>query len=124
MDEQISNSGLHIEGFDFERRDRALRAGDGIMVYIFNNISYKSRNNFEISNIETIWLALKIKNSKLIYYCSAYRPPSAPVCWAEDLAREIKCASCCDDAEIIITGDFNLDLLQDHPPPHKFGYVL
>ncbi|XP_062612182.1 multiple epidermal growth factor-like domains protein 10 [Saccostrea cucullata] len=105
------NRGLTIE----EGKDRTLRAGGGILTYISSDITYKRRTDFEISNIETIWLEINLKNSKPIFYCSAYRPPSAPSCWAEDLAREVNRASCCDDTEIILSGDFNIDLMKDPP---------
>ncbi|XP_062601194.1 uncharacterized protein LOC134262888, partial [Saccostrea cucullata] len=122
LNDNISDSELNIDGFEMERKDRILRAGGGIVVYISDNIRYKRRTDFEIGDIETIWLELNSKNSKPVYYCSAYRPPSAPSCWAEDLAREINCASCCDDAEIILTGDFNVDLFKE--PPQSWTYAL
>ncbi|XP_062618305.1 uncharacterized protein LOC134279904 [Saccostrea cucullata] len=92
-----------------------LKAGGGILIYIASDITYKRRTDFEISNIETIWLEINLKNSKPIFHCSAYRSPSAPSCWAEDLAREVNRASCCDDTDIILSGDFIIDLMKDHP---------
>ncbi|XP_061185217.1 uncharacterized protein LOC133193275 [Saccostrea echinata] len=72
-------------------------------VFISNKSEFKEVNQ------------INLRNSKPIFYCSAYRPPSAPSCWAEDLAREVNRASCCDDTEIILAGDFNIDLMKDPP---------
>ncbi|XP_062617397.1 uncharacterized protein LOC134279070 [Saccostrea cucullata] len=66
----------------------------------------KTLTDFDICNIDTIWLEINLKNSKPILYCSAYRSPSAPSCWAEDLAREVDRASCCDDTEKILTEQY------------------
>ncbi|XP_062610974.1 uncharacterized protein LOC134272825, partial [Saccostrea cucullata] len=122
LQDHISDSDLSIDGYVLERKDRQNKAGGGIVIYISNDLSYKRRKDLEISNIETIWLEINLKNTKSILYCSAYRPPSAPSCWVEDLAREINRAPCCDDQEIILTGDFNVDLLKD--PPQSWTSAL
>ena len=97
-------------------RDRDTgRSGGGILMYISEHVSYKRRRDIEISGVETIWLELLVKNSKSIYVCSVYRPPSAPTSWANCLADEIRKASRCEDSEIILLGDINIDYTKDIP---------
>ena len=59
-------------------------------------------------------LKLLVPNSKPILYCTAYRPPSATVSWIELFTLQLEHASCYNN-EIIITGDFNINLMKEPP---------
>ena len=109
---QVDNNILNIDGYDFERRDREGKSGGGILVYISNMLNYKRRHDLELGGIESIWIEISIPNSKPILVCSVYRPPSAPCSWVTELCCEINRASC-DDKEMIIMGDYNIDHLKD-----------
>ena len=78
LDSSVSNDLLHIDGFEFERKDRDGRSGGGILMYIANDINYKRRCDIESGIIETIWTEIQIKNSKPLLLCSAYSPPPPP----------------------------------------------
>ena len=83
-------------------------------MYISNILNYKRRHDLELDDIESIWIEISIPNSKPILVCSVYQPPSAPCSWVTELGCEINCASC-DDREMIIMGDYNIDHLKDLP---------
>lgn len=87
LNDHISDSDLQMDGYILEKKPhRQHKSGGGLTIYISNNISYKRRKNLEFSNIEKIWLEINLKNTKPVFYCSTYHPPSAPSCWVEGLA--------------------------------------
>ena len=87
-----------MEGFNSERKDRAaLRQGvlntkrvGGVVVYIADHIKYKHRNDLESSEIESIWLEINLKNTKLFLISSVYRPPSSHVQWINEFSSKLK----------------------------------
>ena len=116
LNDHIDNNELSIDSFIFERRDRDDgRSGGGILMYISNQLSYKRRRDLEEGSIESIWIELFVPGSKSILLCSAYRPPSSPTSWVDGLANEVRKASLCDDTEVILAGDFNLDYVTRPP---------
>ncbi|KAK3084222.1 hypothetical protein FSP39_010249 [Pinctada imbricata] len=121
LDQEIHDEMIKLNGFNFERRDRVGKAGGGIVVYLSDLLNYKRRKDLESSDIETIWLEILIPNSKSFLYCSVYRPPSANTSWVDLFATEIEKATCGNE-EIIISGDFNIDLLKD--PPRYWSQAL
>ena len=66
LHDDIDNSLLEIEGFDFERRDRDVGSGGGILMYISSHIQYRHRHDLEKSDIETIRIEVLIPNSKSV----------------------------------------------------------
>ena len=76
LDENIDGNILQMEGFNFERKDRAAlrqgalntKRGGGVAVYIADHIKYKRRNDFESSEIESIWLEVNLKKHKTFSY--------------------------------------------------------
>ena len=62
-----------------------------------------------------IFLEILVPNSKSLFLCSAYRPPSAPVSWVECLANELDKIPSSHNPETILCGDFNIDYLKGPP---------
>ena len=113
LNSDVTDELITVDGFNFERKDREGKSGGGILVYLSQSLNYKRRTDLE-GEIETIWLEISLPNSKPILYCSAYRPPSAPVAWVDLFTKQIEHASC-SGYEIIISGDMNINLMQDPP---------
>ena len=113
LNNEVPDELITADGFNFERKDRKGKSGGGILVYVSQLLNYKRRPDLE-GEIETIWLEISLPNSKPILYCSAYRPPSAPVAWVDLFTKQIEHASCCGN-EVIISGDMNINLMQDPP---------
>ena len=47
------------------------------MIYILDKIGYKCRFDLENHDVESIWVEIKLKNSKPFLFCSVYRPLSS-----------------------------------------------
>lgn len=121
LDHEIPDELVKLDGFNFERRDRVGKAGGGVITYLSETVNYKRRRDLENSDIETIWLEILVPNSKSFLYCSAYRPPSANTTWVDLFTTEINKATC-GNTEVIISGDFNIDLTKE--PPRYWSQAL
>ena len=103
-----------MKGYSFERKDRSecnllqSEKGGGIMIYIKQDVQFERRNDIESPDIESIWIDIKLKNSKPLLVCSVYRPPSSKAEWFESFSKQIEKALSITD-EIYIMGDINVD---------------
>ena len=72
-------------------KDRTYSRGEGLLVYIRNEINYKHRQDFEAPADETtenIWLELMLSNRSLLI-AQVYRPPKLELKFAQNwLARD------------------------------------
>ena len=92
-DENTDDNILQMDGFNFERKDRAAlrqgtlntKRGGDVVVYIADHIRYKRRNDLESSEIESIWLESNLKATKPFLISSVYRPPSSNVQWINEV---------------------------------------
>ena len=108
-----------IPGFQFIKRNRTTGKGGGVAVYISNNIKWKRKNNFENSNIESVWIEITPNKSKSFFVGCVYRPPDSSChlskewnnIFSLDLANIFDC-----EKETIVVGDFNVNYLKraDH----------
>ena len=119
LNDTFSDMELHIPGYNFMREDRSSRRGGGLCAYvsdkyIVDKISLLPENTPDTephdSGLETLWLKLKLTNTKPIYLCGLYRPPDTS---QNDCLRDLE--SQLDGfplgSEIIILGDFNINYL-------------
>jgi exonuclease III len=119
LDSHILDSVLHIDGFNFYRRDRESHGG-GILIYFDTNLSINRRHDLESSAIESIWFELKYPNSKPILFCYIYRPPSSKADWLTDFTNCLEQFET-ENKECIVFGDFNFDLLKDSGYPKAWA---
>ena len=63
----------------------------------------------ETQDIESMWIEIRIKNSKSFLVCSVYRPPSAKTDCLEQLSMQIESATS-TFSEIYLMGDFNINI--------------
>ena len=81
------------------------------------------RNDIESPGIESIWVEIKLKNSKSFLICSLYRPPSSNTDWYDKFSGQIeKSLSICD--EIYIMGDLNFDYKNGNFSCQKWKHVI
>ena len=83
-------------------------------MYIKENIYKKRREDLEIRDIESIWLA--VPNHKRMLFGLFYRPPNASANYFSDIEDFFALASIAltvdtSVPDIVITGDFNLNFL-------------
>ena len=74
-----NNSNLSLAGFDSVpyERSRKSRRGDGVSIFIKQNLSYKSRKDLSESDEhkEILYLEISYKNSSNILLSCCYKPP-------------------------------------------------
>ncbi|MEW8191406.1 MAG: reverse transcriptase family protein [Candidatus Thiodiazotropha endolucinida] len=96
-----------------ERKDREHDSHGGVMIYVKDCLHYKRRVDLESRNIESIWIELT-NNHKRILFGLFYRPPNSDSNYFSDIEDSVALAVDSPGiSEIIITGDFNLNVL--HP---------
>ena len=96
-----------------ERKDREHDSHGGVMIYVKDCLHYKRRVDLESRNIESIWIELT-NNHKRILFGLFYRPPNSDSNYFSDIEDSVALAvESPGISEIIITGDFNLNVL--HP---------
>ena len=94
-----------------ERKDRTGDNHGGVIIYVKDSLYYKRREDLEPRNIESIWLELT-NNRKHVLFGLFYRPPNSNSNYFSDIEDSIALAVDSPGiSEIIITGDFNLNLL-------------
>ncbi|OWF37137.1 hypothetical protein KP79_PYT25307 [Mizuhopecten yessoensis] len=92
---------------------RPHRQGGGVSVYVSNSITSKRRSDLELPSVECVWVQLNILG-KLVLYGTFYRPPDEPVSSWDHIAHSIELAFNTGIPNIIITGDFNANLLNNN----------
>lgn len=113
----VDGGAFHIDGFNFFRRDRAHGRGGGVAAYVRQSflpgiISF----DFPINpNLEYLALRVKIKKRSFCFGVF-YRPPHTNVGdFMSDVDDIVSSLSTTTD-EILITGDFNINLFNLNNP--------
>ena len=108
---QICSEEVHIDGFSVTRHDRN-RHGGGVAIYVNNELDSTFRKDLEIESVESTFVEISIKGSKSLLIGTLYRPPSKPADFIETIKDHItNVIDTCSNCNIVITGDFNSDLL-------------
>lgn len=111
----ISDAEIKIPNFKLYRLDRD-RHGGGVAIYCSENLSSFDHSKLSNKEFESLWIKIKLKQSKPIHICSTYRSPSIdkPLEHTKNLCSYLK--SCLNKlpkgAEVICIGDFNINWLQ------------
>ncbi|XP_045210645.2 uncharacterized protein LOC123562055 [Mercenaria mercenaria] len=111
LSHDVINEDVLIPGFSQPVRcDRDDRLGGGVAIYVRQNINVTHRQDLSVNGLEAVWIELHVNNRKLLLG-GIYRPPSANNNYWQLLEHSIDQAfnEPCDD--ILITGDFNTDVL-------------
>ena len=83
--------------------------GATCMLYVKEGIHYKRSNDLELSNIESIWI--EVANShKCVLVGLFYRHPNSDAAYLSSIADSVGLAIDTGISDIIITGDFNLNV--------------
>ena len=113
LETSIPDNQVAINGYEFKRKDRCDtqdKTGGGVILYYRTSLNCKRKKELEISNIETLWCEVMLPNSRPFLLCAVYRPPSAQAEWIDLFEEELSVAQT-TGLEIILMGDFNIDLL-------------
>ena len=112
LNENITNNQIHINGYNFFRKDRVGRTGGGVAIYVREGINVIPVEALNSSEIEALWLKVKVPNQAPLLVCSMYRPPSANTEYYEQMLEIIDASLNISD-NIIILGDLNYDYVVD-----------
>ncbi len=110
LDNSISNSEVENRGYELVRRDRN-RDGGGVAIYLRNNIPFLERSDLISDNVEALCLEIRKPKSKPVLVSTWYRPPDSNIELLECFEKFLQKIDD-ENKEMIITGDFNCDLLK------------
>ena len=102
---------MSIPGYSMVRLDPTLSKQTGLILYISQTVTYKRIISLEKYQVETIWIEITMKKSKPILVGFIYRNPSEHADWLDHF-NELMEAVALTDNEIILFGDFNIDLMK------------
>ncbi len=109
LNNTIQDNSLQIPNFSqLHRLDRQNRIGGGVAIYVRDSLTSKRRYDLEVTNLEAIWVEVKIK-SRTILIGGIYRPPNSKADYTDRIHESIERAKSLSMNNIIVTGDFNLN---------------
>ena len=115
LNDSVSNQDLEFNDFQLPfRRDREGDSHGGILVHVKNDIPCKRRDDLELNNIECLWVEINVRNKKLLVG-TFYRPPNSNALVFSNIENSIGMAVDTGIADIIIHGDFNINILNEQP---------
>ena len=115
LNNNIVDGEVSLPGYSIHRSDRADGLGGGIAVYVKDTLSVIRRSDLEIDfSGECMWLEILLPKAKGILFGTFYRPPSQSD-FLDSFQEVLDCASA-ENKEMLITGDFNFDLLDTSRP--------
>ena len=80
------------------------------MIYIRDSVYHKRRYDLEPRDTECIWIEIKLNHIRILFGLF-YRPPNSDMSYYSSIEDSISLAMDTQINNIIITGDFNLDML-------------
>ena len=113
---------ISIADYTLYRRDRQNKAGGGLAIYVHNSVSVTEMQELQSKCIEGIWLRVQLQNmAKVIGFI--YRPPSSDTQWTEEFTNILEKTQTLN-TEMIIMGDFNIDLTQENHKTRKWKHLM
>ena len=121
----ISDEILAIPNFSLIRKDSSAPRQTGIAVYIHHSIKHlvRRRADLESENVECIWLEIKHKKTPPLLVCILYRNPASTFEWYDQFVHMIDRADI-NNKDILLLGDFNIDMLKPHTAWHSTTTLL
>lgn len=110
LDSSVNDSQIEIENYIVIRNDRD-RNGGGVCIYVRADIGFNRRTDLDHDKIEAVFVDILLPKSKPVIVGACYRPPNQNNFY--EILEEM-CSNCSDliNSEVIITGDFNSDILK------------
>ena len=113
---RFSDESVSIPHYTIIRRDAADQGHTGMALYIHQSIKTftKGRNDLESEKVECIWVEIKHPASPAVLVGYVYRNPAATHTWFDDFVQMMD-KVCESNPNIVLLGDFNIDLLKPQP---------
>ena len=117
LNSNISDAKVFLPGFTLFRRDRLVKKGGGVAVFVSESINAVRRSDLEID--ESVWIEIFLPKSKGLLFGTFYRPPSESVSqpdldYMDRFYNSLDYAAA-EGKEIIVNRDFNCDYLPKKP---------
>ena len=113
LDSRIMDSDLMIPGYNTIRRDPESRRETGLLLYFSETIKINRIVDLECFDVESLWIEVKLKHVKPLLIGFMYRNPAERVIWYNNFAMQMD-AAILRNNEIMLLGDFNIDLSKDN----------
>jgi hypothetical protein len=78
LGDDITDTQVNINGYEFHRKDRIGNRAGGAGMYINHSISHKRMYEYELAETELMWVQLRLGGKKIIVG-ACYRPPGQSV---------------------------------------------
>ena len=111
LSDRISDSDVSVPGYNVIRRDSELTKETGLLLYFNQSVILKRLSHLESFQVESIWVETKVKHSKPLIIGFIYRNPAERIDWFDNFNLMMDAATL-ENKEIILLGDFNIDLLK------------
>lgn len=121
LDDSVADAEIEISGFKLYRRDRN-RNGDGVAVYVSEDVKSVRRIDMEDEGIEALWIQVKMRRLHVLI-CYVYRPPDALAAWMNRLAFILDRAVQ-EKLSVMMLGGFNCDFLSPNSRANKLALVM
>ena len=109
----ISTNDVRLQSFNSpERKGRVGDSHGGVIIYVKEGLHYRRWQDLEPRGIECIWIELS-NNHKRMLFGLFYRPPNSDLAYYSLIEDSLHLAVDSGINDIIITGDFNFNML--HP---------
>ena len=109
LSNHINDTDMYIPGYKIIRKDAKKAKETGLLVYASESINFKRLYHLENQGIESLWIEIRLKNTPSILLGFCYRNPTERVNWLDNFSEMMDAVSI-ESKEIILLGDFNIDL--------------
>lgn len=111
LDPTVSDTEMHIHGYEIVRRDRNIngRNGGGVCFYIRSCINFSIRHDLSFDQLENLCISINKPRSKPFLIATWYRPPNSPVAKFNQFETLLDILDA-ENIEYYLMGDLNCDL--------------
>ena len=105
-----------ILGYNYIGKSRTAGTGESVGFYISIKHGFVHRKNLELSEIESIWIEIRIKKPKNILSCTTYRPPHLSLHLTDHFPNTfstILSKATIENTEIALISDLNISYLNN-----------
>lgn len=106
LDPSISTSEFLPPTYQTFRKDRAGKRGGGVMIAVRSDIVCIETPELGTEG-ELLWIKIESSKHRPLYVCSFYRPDVSDTDGLQALDRSIRRAAAMQNAQLLISGDFN-----------------
>ena len=109
----IKNSNFQLSGYNSLHLERKNKRGGGVCVFIREDLIFKKRKDFSVSEESNETLSIEIinKNTKNIIVNTCYRPPNSKIKPLKNHINHIFASMLKENKKIFFVGDFNINSL-------------